>query len=73
MKALGESLGAEYLVLGQMKKDDRQMRIVAHLIRVRDQTHVWAWTYDTDMLNLPEQTAIAEAIAKAVALRVRNS
>jgi len=73
MKALGESLGAEYLVLGQMKKDDRQMRIVAHLIRVSDQTHVWAFTYDTDLLNLPEQAAIADAIAKAVALRVRNS
>jgi TolB-like protein/DNA-binding winged helix-turn-helix (wHTH) protein len=73
MKAIGESLGAEYLVLGQMKKDDRHMRIVAHLIRVSDQTHVWAWTYDTVMLDLAEQASIAEAIAKAVALRVRNS
>jgi TolB-like protein/DNA-binding winged helix-turn-helix (wHTH) protein len=73
MKALGQSLGAEYLVLGQMKKDDRQMRIVAHLIRVSDQTHVWAWTYDTDILDLSQQAAIADAIAKAVALRVRNS
>lgn len=73
MKAIGESLGAEYLVLGQMKKDDRHMRIVAHLIRVSDQTHVWAFTYDTPLLDLPEQTAIADAIAKAVAVRVRNS
>jgi len=73
MKAIGESLGAEYLVLGQMKKDDRHMRIVAHLIRVSDQTHVWAYTYDTVMLDLSEQASIAEAIAKAVALRVRNS
>jgi TolB-like protein/DNA-binding winged helix-turn-helix (wHTH) protein len=73
MKAIGESLGAEYLVLGQMKKDDRHMRIVAHLIRVSDQTHVWAWTYDTAMLDLSEQAAIGDAIAKAVALRVRNS
>jgi TolB-like protein len=73
MKAIGESLGAEYLVLGQMKKDDRHMRIVAHLIRVSDQTHVWAFTYDTVMLDLSEQASIADAIAKAVALRVRNS
>lgn len=70
MKAMGESLGAQYLVLGQMKRDDRGMRIVAHLIRVSDQTHVWAHTYDTDTLDLPQQSAIANDIAHAVAGRV---
>ena len=40
MKAMGDALGAQYLVLGQMKRDEHQMRIVAHLIRVSDQTHV---------------------------------
>ena len=65
MKALGESLGAQYLLLGQMKKDDRRMRIVAHLIRVSDQTHLWAKTYDTDTLDLPQQASIAEEIAKS--------
>jgi TolB-like protein len=55
MKALGESLGAQYLLLGQMKKDDRRLRIVAHLIRVSDQTHLWAKTYDRDTLDLPSR------------------
>jgi TolB-like protein/DNA-binding winged helix-turn-helix (wHTH) protein len=67
MKALGDSLGAQYLVLGQMKRDDRRMRIVAHLIRVSDQTHLWAKTYDTEALDLPQQASIAEEIAAAVA------
>lgn len=67
MKALGESLGAQYLVLGQMKKDATRMRIVAHLIRVSDQTHLWAKTYDTDTLDLSQQASIAEEIAKSVA------
>ena len=66
MKALGESLGAQYLLLGQMKKDDRRMRIVAHLIRVSDQTHLWAKTFDTDTLDLEQQAAIAEQIAASV-------
>jgi len=70
MKAMGESLGAEYLVLGQMKKDDRSMRIVAHLIRVSDQTHVWAQTYDSATLDLSQQATIAEQIAAEVAVRV---
>jgi DNA-binding winged helix-turn-helix (wHTH) protein/TolB-like protein len=66
MKAMGESLGAQYLVLGQMKRDARVMRVVAHLIRVSDQTHVWAHTYDTDTLDLSQQSSIADAIAGAV-------
>jgi TolB-like protein/DNA-binding winged helix-turn-helix (wHTH) protein len=66
MKAMGESLGAQYLLLGQMKKDDRRLRIVVHLIRVSDQTHLWAKTYDRDALDLAEQAAIAEEIAKSV-------
>jgi len=70
MKAMGESLGAQYLVLGQMKKDDRQLRIVAHLIRVSDQTHVWARTYDTATLDLPQQARIAAEIAAAVMQRI---
>ena len=70
MKALGESLGAEYLVLGQLKRDALQMRVVAHLIRVSDQTHLWANTYDRPTLDLPQQAAIASDIAGAVTLRV---
>lgn len=66
MKATGDALGAQYLLLGQLKKDDRRLRVVAHLIRVSDQTHLWANTYDTDTLDLPQQASIAEAIAASV-------
>jgi TolB-like protein/DNA-binding winged helix-turn-helix (wHTH) protein len=66
MKATGESLGAQYLLLGQLKKDDRHLRVVAHLIRVSDQTHLWANTYDTEVLDLPQQASLAEQIAGAV-------
>jgi TolB-like protein len=70
IEAVGKPLGAEYLILGQLKRDDRRMRVVAHLIRVRDQTHVWAHTYDTDALDLPQQAAIAAQIASAVSTRI---
>jgi len=66
MKAMGQALGAQYLVLGQLKRDARHFRIIAHLIRVSDQTHVWATTFDRDSLDLAVQAAIAEDIAKAV-------
>lgn len=70
MKAIGESLGAQYLVLGQVKRDALQMRVVAHLIRVSDQTHVWANTYDRPTLDLRQQAAVASEIAAAVVLRI---
>ena len=73
MKAMGESLDARYLVLGQMKRDDRQMRIVAHLIRVSDQTHVWARTFDSATLDLRQQDVIAAEIAVAVIQRIGKS
>ncbi len=66
MKAMGRALGAQYLVLGQLKKDRTHFRVIAHLIRVSDQTHVWATTFDRDALDLPAQSSIAEDIAKAV-------
>ena len=72
MKAMGDALGAQYLVLGQMKRDEHQMRIVAHLIRVSDQTHVWATTIDRPSMDLPAQSEIADLIAKAVTARIRG-
>jgi len=72
MKAMGDALGAQYLVLGQMKRDEHQMRIVAHLIRVSDQTHVWATTIDRPSMDLLAQSEIADLIAKAVSARIRG-
>jgi TolB-like protein len=64
---MGESLGARYILLGQLKRDDRRLRIVAHLIHVSDQTHLWAKTYDREFLDLTGQSEVAELIAAAVA------
>jgi len=72
MKSMGDALGAQYLVLGQMKRDEHQLRIVAHLIRVSDQTHVWATTIDRPSMDLPAQSEIADVIAKAVTARIRS-
>ena len=44
LKRIGTELGADYIVLAQMKRDDAGVRLIAHLIRVRDQSHLWANT-----------------------------
>src|SRR5262249_35710002 len=46
VKAIGDALGVQYVVLGQVKKDRERVRLIAHLIRVSDQGHVWAKTFD---------------------------
>jgi DNA-binding winged helix-turn-helix (wHTH) protein/TolB-like protein len=78
LKRIGTELGADYIVLAQMKRDDAGVRLIAHLIRVRDQSHLWANTYDravsspervdaTEGFTLAAQAEIAEAIAAEVA------
>jgi DNA-binding winged helix-turn-helix (wHTH) protein/TolB-like protein len=38
---IGRSLHAGYIVLGQLQRDQGQLRILAHLIRLPEQTHLW--------------------------------
>ena len=67
LKRIGEALDADYIVLAQMKRDRSHVRLIAHLIRVRDEVHVWANTDDAPEFTLGAQAEIAESIARAVA------
>jgi TolB-like protein len=66
LRAIGQELGAQYVVLAQVKNDKERVRLVAHLIRVSDEAHVWANTFDRDAFGLDVQAELAEAIAQAV-------
>jgi DNA-binding winged helix-turn-helix (wHTH) protein/TolB-like protein len=70
IKVIGESVGAEYLVLAQIKSDGDTVRLIAHLIRISDETHLWANTFDRSAFSLAAQAEIAEAIADAVTSRI---
>ena len=67
LQRIGTELDADYIVLAQMKRDAAGVRLIAHLIRVDDQAHVWANTYDRPAFTLDVQSEIAESIASAVA------
>ena len=73
LKAIGESVGAEYVVLAQVKSDSGRVRLIAHLIRVSDEAHVWANTFDRPEFPLDVQTELAESIAAAVDDRLTAS
>lgn len=66
LRKIGLALDAEYVVLAQMKRDASGVRLIAHLIRVSDESHLWANTYDRPAFTLDVQGEIAESIATAV-------
>jgi DNA-binding winged helix-turn-helix (wHTH) protein/TolB-like protein len=70
LRRIGLALDAEYVVLAQMKRDATGVRLIAHLIRVSDESHVWANTYDRPAFTLEVQGEIAESIATAVLARL---
>jgi len=73
IQAIGEAVGAQYVVLAQMKLDVRKVRLIAHLIRVNDQTHLWANSFDRDNFTLDTQAEIADLIARAVTSRIATN
>ena len=70
LKAIGQELEAEFVVLAQVKNEDGRIRLVAHLIRTDDQAHVWANTFDPPSFGLDVQSTLAEEIARSVVEKV---
>ena len=69
---IGRELGVDYILEGSVRREPKRARISAQLIRVSDQTHLWAQSYDARNLNdlIDVQNAIARAIADAVQVNV---
>ena len=66
---LGRELGVQYVLEGSVRRDSENVRITAQLIRVEDQTHVWARQYDRKPSEvLAVQAEIAQAIADQIGL-----
>ncbi|HEY6251951.1 MAG TPA: winged helix-turn-helix domain-containing protein [Candidatus Angelobacter sp.] len=71
LTALGSSLHAKYVVLGQVQRNGDETRILAHLIRLPDQTHIWVARMDRTLANpLAIESEAAQKIAAEFSLRV---
>ena len=66
---IGHELGVNFILEGSVRRWGDRVRISAQLIQTRDQTHLWAQSYEVDagnVLNL--QSDVAQAVAKEISL-----
>jgi DNA-binding winged helix-turn-helix (wHTH) protein/TolB-like protein len=66
LRAIGSSLRAGYVILGQVQGDAAHPRILAHLIRLPEQTHLWVTRRD-DLSLADRPRAEAETAQKIAA------
>jgi TolB-like protein len=68
---IGQELRVDYVLEGSVRRDVDRIRITAQLVRVQDQIHLWADTYDRRLPGLLEiHGEIGAAIAAQVNLKL---
>lgn len=68
---IGQELGVGYLLEGSVRRGGDRVRITAQLIQAKEQTHLWAETYErplTDVLSI--QREIAEKITNSLSIQL---
>jgi TolB-like protein/DNA-binding winged helix-turn-helix (wHTH) protein/thioredoxin-like negative regulator of GroEL len=48
VRQIGEELNAQYVIEGSLQGQKDHLHLIVQLVRVSDQTHVWAQSYDGD-------------------------
>ncbi|HYL62664.1 MAG TPA: winged helix-turn-helix domain-containing protein [Candidatus Methylomirabilis sp.] len=71
LNEIASSLGARYVVLGQVQASGSQTRILAHLIRMPGQTHIWVVRVDRAIAEpLAAEAELAQKIAADFSERI---
>jgi TolB-like protein len=71
LNAIATSLHASYVVLGQVQSSDGKIRVLAHLIRMPEQTHVWVVRMDRTLDNpMNVESEAAQKIASEFSARL---
>jgi TolB-like protein len=68
---IGRELGVDYVLEGSAQKEGNRVRIAAELIRVGNQTQLWADSFEREMSGiLALQSDVARKVASALALKL---
>jgi TolB-like protein/DNA-binding winged helix-turn-helix (wHTH) protein/Tfp pilus assembly protein PilF len=65
---IGAELGVSYILEGSTRREENRVRVTAQLIRVQDQTQIWAENYDRELSGI---ITVQNEVAKAVASQIR--
>ena len=65
---IGRELGVSHVLEGSVRREADRVRVTAQLIRVSDQTHLWAESYDRP---LQESLSLQDEVAQRVATALR--
>src|SRR5262249_6131306 len=71
---IGQELGVGYLLEGSVRRSAGRVRITAMLVKVTDQTRLWAENYErplTDVLSLQQE--IAQRITQSLSLQLLST
>jgi TolB-like protein len=68
---IGRELGVDYILESSVRREANRVRITAQLIQVRDQTHLWAESYERELAGvLAIQSEVSERIARSLAVEL---
>jgi TolB-like protein/tetratricopeptide (TPR) repeat protein len=71
VREIARELGVEYILEGSVRRQGTSVRISAELIDARDQTHLWAASYDRELRDvLAVQHDVALQVVKALAVEL---
>jgi tetratricopeptide (TPR) repeat protein len=71
VREIGRDLGVDYVVEGSVRRVGRQLRVTAQLIETRNQSHLWAQSYDRQFAGLLElEKELGQMIARQVTVAV---
>ncbi|HZQ96963.1 MAG TPA: tetratricopeptide repeat protein [Candidatus Sulfotelmatobacter sp.] len=74
VQEIGRDLGVGYVLESSVRRDGDQVRISVQLIRVCDQVHLWARSYDRHISHSIElQEEVATAVAEQIEVKLRPS
>jgi TolB-like protein/Tfp pilus assembly protein PilF len=68
---IGNELRVSHVLEGSVRREGERMRITAQLIRVSDETHLWAQSYERGRQDVLEvQAEVARAVATEIQLQL---
>src|SRR5881392_3644136 len=68
LRQIGNELGVAHVVEGGVQRVGNRVRVNAQMIDARTDAHLWAQTYDRDLVDV---FAIQSEIAKAIAQQLK--